>query len=94
MTLWLHKEVSVHPELTEIILIFLRRCMPNGESNVVVILRLGPGVSSESIHALRNKMKMNDGELELSNRATVRLTAIEIVKPGKLTHDIYFSVLN
>ena len=39
-------------------------------------------------------MKKNDGELELSNRATVRLTAIEIVKPGKLTHGIYFSVLN
>ena len=68
--------------------------MPNGESNVEVILRLGPGVSSESIHALRNKLKKNDGELELSNRATVRLTAIEIVKPGKLTHGIYFSVLN
>jgi len=68
--------------------------MSNGESNVEVILRLGPGVSSESIHVLRNKMKENGGELELSNRATLRLTAIEIVKPGKITHGVYFSVLN
>ena len=56
--------------------------MPNGKSNVEVILRLGPGVSSESIHALRSRMKENDGELELSNRATARLTAVEIVRPG------------
>lgn len=56
--------------------------MPNGKSNVEVILKLGPGVSSEPIHALRNKMKDNDGELELPNGATARLTAIEIVRPG------------
>lgn len=56
--------------------------MANGKSNVEAILRLGPGVNSEPIHALWNKMKDNGGELELPNGATARLTAIEIVRPG------------
>ena len=58
--------------------------MPIGKSHVEVILRLGPGVTSESIYGLQNKMKENNGELVLPNRAKVRLAAIETVMPGTL----------
>ena len=62
--------------------------------HVEVILRLGVEASADSIQSLQISIKENDGELELSNRASAKLTSVETLKPGKrLAQSMYSSVI-
>ena len=68
--------------------------MPSGVSHVEVILRLGPGASSDSIQSLQISIKENDGELELSNGASAKLISVETLKPGKGVNGMHISAVS
>ena len=65
------------------------RCSPDGKSVVEVILKLGPGVGSEPIHALRKIMKEKvGGAIVLANGASAKLTDVDIVRPGTICRNL------
>ena len=56
--------------------------MPNGKSQVEVTLKVGPGVDSNAISAQQNGIKVNGGELKLSNGASASLVSTKILSSG------------
>lgn len=56
--------------------------MANGQSQVEVTSKLGPGGNSDVLNSFESGIRENGGLIELSSGASARLISVEIVSPG------------